>query len=341
MVDKFISKNDSLIIKGIAILMMVIHHLFTFPDRTYRGGYLSICIVNNTPIEYYLGEIGKICVSIFLFIGGYGIYKIYKEDVKYQQIIKRIIKLYINYWVVFIIFVPLGILLEKVDIDLKELFLNFIAVSSSINNEWWFFIDYIVLVACYPLIVKIIDRCKKFKVLIYSFLIFCIGSIANIIFHRVNIKIFEFIFNIMNLQFMFICGIIICKYKIYDNIDKYLKKKWQYILIFSVSIIILFIFPIKTLIYSIVTPVIVFSLSKIIKRSNILIILGGNSNNIWLTHTFFCYYYFSKLTFAPKYSVLIIIWNVLLSLISSIFLSKFRDILIKILKSKKYIQISR
>lgn len=119
------------------------------------------------------------------------------------------------------------------------------------------------------------------------------------------------------------------------------KKKWQYILIFSVSIIILFIFPIKTLIYSIVTPVIVFSLSKIIKRSNILIILGGNSNNIWLTHTFFCYYYFSKLTFAPKYSVLIIIWNVLLSLISSIFLSKFRDILIKILKSKKYIQISR
>lgn len=97
MVDNFISKNNSLIIKGIAIIMMVIHHRFTFPDRTYSGGYTSIYIVNNIPIEYYLGQVGKVCVSMFLFIGEYGAYKIYKEDVNYQKIMSRVIKLYINY----------------------------------------------------------------------------------------------------------------------------------------------------------------------------------------------------------------------------------------------------
>ena len=333
--DQFITKNNSLSIKGIAIIMMIIHHLFAFPDRTYSGGYVSIYSINNIPVEYYLGEIGKICVSMFLFLGGYGTYKIYKEDINYQQVISRVIKLYINYWIVFITFVPLGVILGKINVNFKSLFLNFIAVSSSINNEWWFFIDYIVLVIFYPLLVKLICRYNKCKIILCSFLTFCIGSIANVILYRINITMFEFIFNIMNLQFMFISGIIICKYKIYDYINKYVKKRWQYTIMIIVSILILFMFPIKTLIYSIITPILIFSLIKIIKESKILIFLGKHSNNIWLTHTFFCYYYFKELTFMPRYSILIVIWTIVLSLISSIFLNKFKDILNKIFKSIK------
>lgn len=309
--------------------MMVIHHLFTFPDRTYSGGYTSIYIVNNVPIEYYLGESGKICVNIFLFIGGYATYKIYKEEINYQKIMRRVIKLYINYWIVFIVFVPLGVTLRKFDINIKNLFLNFIGISSSINNEWWFLIDYIVLIAFYPLIVEVVCRYNKYKVVLYSFLIFCIGAIANVISYGINITVFKFIFNIMTLQFMFVSGIIICKYKIYDYIDEHVNK-WHCIIIFIISVSIIFIFPVKTLIYSIITPILVFSLVKMIKKSKVLITLGIHSNNIWLTHTFFCYYYFSKLTFMPRYSILIVIWTILLSLISSMILNKIKKLLIQI-----------
>lgn len=322
MEDNFMNKDSTLIIKGIAIIMMVIHHLFAFPDRVYSGGYSSIYMMNNVPIEYYIGHIGKMCVSMFLFLGGYGTYKVYKEYADYKKIIKKITKLYINYWIIFIIFIPLGIFLGKITIDFKVLFLNFIALSSSINNEWWFFIDYIILIACYPLIIKSIRKNNKYKVVIYSFLVFCIGSISNIIFYKIDIIIFKFISNIMSLQFMFIMGIIVSKYGVYDYINTHIKKGYYDIIMIIMGIFISIIFPIRTLIYPIITPIIIFSLTRMIKQSKVLLYLGKNSNNIWLTHTFFCYYYFKELTFIPKYSILIVIWTLILNLIVSIILNK-------------------
>lgn len=138
----------------------------------------------------------------------------------------------------------------------------------------------------------------------------------------------------MALQFMFVSGIIVCKYKIYNYSDECVRK-WHCIIIFIISMSIILIFPVKTLIYSIITPILIFSLVKIINQSKILITLGIHSNNIWLTHTFFCYYYFNKLTLIPRYSVLIVIWTLLLSLISSMILNKIKNILIGIFKSIK------
>lgn len=33
-----ISREDTKILKGIAVLLMLMHHLWTFPDRIYGGG---------------------------------------------------------------------------------------------------------------------------------------------------------------------------------------------------------------------------------------------------------------------------------------------------------------
>lgn len=51
--------------------------------------------------------------------------------------------------------------------------------------------------------------------------------------------------------------------------------------------------------------------------SNIFIYLGTHSTNMWLTHSFFCYYYFQNELFSFKYSLLIFILLIILSLISS------------------------
>lgn len=46
-------------------------------------------------------------------------------------------------------------------------------------------------------------------------------------------------------------------------------------------------------------------------------LLGKHSTNMWLTHSFFCYYYFQGVTYYPKISILILTWLIILSLSSS------------------------
>ncbi|MBQ4651769.1 MAG: hypothetical protein IJB78_03520, partial [Oscillospiraceae bacterium] len=46
-------------------------------------------------------------------------------------------------------------------------------------------------------------------------------------------------------------------------------------------------------------------------------ILGEESTSMWLTHSFFCYYWCQKLVFAPKYSFLIFLWLLVLSFTSA------------------------
>ena len=64
-------KNETAIIKGVAILLMLIHHLFM---NTEGINYYSQDFFNH------LSSIGKICVSIFSFITGYGIYISYEKN---------------------------------------------------------------------------------------------------------------------------------------------------------------------------------------------------------------------------------------------------------------------
>lgn len=78
----YIIPQDSLYIYGIAILMMVWHHFFGFPERfggdlRYIGGNIEYTI------ELYLGYFGRLCIAMYAFISGYGMMgKIHAEEFK-------------------------------------------------------------------------------------------------------------------------------------------------------------------------------------------------------------------------------------------------------------------
>jgi hypothetical protein len=73
----------------------------------------------------------------------------------------------------------------------------------------------------------------------------------------------------------------------------------------------------------VLAPFFVFGFVGLLKCSPIRKVLGfllqlpgKYSTYIWLTHTFFGYYLFQKLTFFPKYSPLIFLWCMILSIAS-------------------------
>ena len=87
--------------KGIAILAMLFHHMYGAPPPEVEP---------YTGVLAWIGVLGKVCVAMFLFCSGYGLAAQYKpisikDDIKF--ILRRLTKFYLNYWVIFIIFVPI------------------------------------------------------------------------------------------------------------------------------------------------------------------------------------------------------------------------------------------
>lgn len=59
-----ISKTDTSVLKGIAILAMLVHHLYMRTDNSWLLGQMQ--------------EVGKVCVSLFILLSGYGLCVGYK-----------------------------------------------------------------------------------------------------------------------------------------------------------------------------------------------------------------------------------------------------------------------
>jgi len=66
--DYRISLEETLVLKGFAILAMVFHHLFL--DTSVYGEWLFLL----NPFIAGLAIVCKVCLPIFLFLSGYGFY---------------------------------------------------------------------------------------------------------------------------------------------------------------------------------------------------------------------------------------------------------------------------
>jgi hypothetical protein len=71
------SKDDTLKIKGFAIIAMILHHCFLSPER-YTGKVVSFVPFSEHFINYFALAL-KICVAIFTFLSAYGMTLSYKK----------------------------------------------------------------------------------------------------------------------------------------------------------------------------------------------------------------------------------------------------------------------
>ena len=95
--EKYFLKKDSLSIKGIAILMMIWHHCFL------AGRFESYDIIFFPLAESQVVNMAafcKICVSLFAFVSGYGLYLSFTKNLNQggDWIKNRLIRLLSGYW---------------------------------------------------------------------------------------------------------------------------------------------------------------------------------------------------------------------------------------------------
>lgn len=161
---KALTLKDTNVLKGIAILLLILHHCL------YTGeGYDDIVLFGH-PLFQNIGEFSKLCVALFVFLSGYGLTAKTQKDGGIDCIWKfyrhRYMKLMLNYWVIYLIFVPIGILffhrtfpvvygenwLFKAIVDFLGLYKAIIGDFHGYNATWWFFGVIIILYLIYPLL---------------------------------------------------------------------------------------------------------------------------------------------------------------------------------------------
>lgn len=363
------SVNNAKTMKGIAIVLMLMHHLWAFPDRLCGGNLKYVLNIFGDSSISYLGMFGKICVSLFFFLSGYGLYISSKK--KKIDILSKIKKLFITYWKVFIIFVPIGFLFFSNQIEYcksewvyskyskfswEKILCDFFGVTSNLNNEWWFLRSYVFALLTYPLLTKYFKNKSTlinfFSIMIFSILstdlLPAIGKIEELGSLNKNYIYYNLFCQAAPFIACFWTGILFAKddlfTKLKNTIDNNIKLNIFSDLIILLGIIFLRQIGIKSNLDIFYVPVFIIICLDLVNRIKILekvfYELGKESTNMWLIHSFYCYYFyaFAKIVVWPKWAVLCLIVLIILSYLSSKLLNYFWKNVTKIVnKLKKFI----
>lgn len=327
-----LSKEEIKITKGVAILFMLLLHLFCV--KSYEGLYTPLIFIGDVPLVYYLALFGDCCVAIYCFCSGYGLMISYEKNrAEYlRKNLIRIFRLYINFWIILLIFVViLGFITGRSNEypgSIKTFLLTFTAISPAYNGAWWFLTTYIILVLISPFINTIIKKCNVYGILTISFIFYILAYIQRIkgLIVLEN-EILNWIIRQLELfgtsQFPFVIGGIFAYKGIYSKIYN-ISERIKYKNILVISIILLMIIAhgfVESLFVAVFTGIVFICVFNIIDKpiwfNNLLDYLSNHSTNMWLIHMFFYMIYFKKLVFAPKYSFLIFPWLIILCLASS------------------------
>ncbi len=322
------TREDTQAMKGIAIILMFVHHLFCFPERLAEGvSYTPMFWVGPVTAEVYLGNFGRICPFMFAFLGGLGTYigcSRFQGKELDSRIWKRIKGLYISFWQVFAIFIPLCLLLkvDGITSDLNSLILNISGVNPFFNGEWWFFTPYVLLMAAFPPLLAVSRKMTSFCSELMAIFVVYVGiavmfpAMAGYAWADALMKspMFQLFLKMLRLLPTFWLGCLFAKHDILGQVKDvcsgsllaalagamgalmilYMRNRLaeKYDFLFAVLLIL-----VMTLIFS-------NRIGRWIQKG--LVMIGKESTVCWLVHSFYCYHLCQKFVFAPKYSLLIL-----------------------------------
>ena len=287
--ETVLTKDYSNMMKGVAVLLMIIHHAWGFPCRIPELHILHV--------EEQIGIASKICVSIFMFLSGYGLYYTFNRNSSIH-LEKRLKAIYERFWKVFFVFVPLGFLFFDRTFHLQEFLLNLFCVDYSYNREWWFMGTYIELLLVLPLVLRL-DTKKYFlvAVLLVAIVLRFLSGFFELNSGVANSHVHQFFYYFP----VFYLGLFFSKYSCFERFQRITCNSLIGCVVCVIMTAIAYVIRSKwdiTEMTILMTPLFIYLFVvffRLIGNVNkVFLFFGKHSMNMWLIHSFFCYYYFQK-----------------------------------------------
>lgn len=335
------NKDKTAIIKGVAIIFMIILHCSIPGNWDYTFNEFT----NNYFIRF-MGTL-QICVGIYTFMVGYGYAFAKDKNLKYS--INHIKKLLIPFWIIIFIF--------TLPVCFKELYwskfiLNLFGINSEYNWFSWFVTFYIFAMLIMPYLSKRLDKSpKKWIIITFTF---------YYIFKVVSIKLFpeytkndwtQRLFDCIQQLPIVVTGYIFARHKIFSKI-KITHNNFNILGSFITIIVILLIrvyfshilgFSLD-FIYSTIIILCILIIANMMSSQNcilnILKLLGKTSVYMWFFHALF----FTKITRniyqgflnVSDSFIIVTIWTIILTFFCSWIIMKIANLIeFQIMKIEK------
>jgi hypothetical protein len=312
-----INKEQSLRLKGVGILLMIVFHLFYFNGSLY------------TP-HFYIDKIGMysgICVAFFVFLSGYGLAE--KDFITFKNVRQSILHLYQKMWFIGLFFIPFLLLFSDYTtvFSIKNVFKSALGVGS-INPMWWYCFCYIFILFTYFIYTKL--RIKLFYIdliILLLFLIFAVSRLYKLV--PMHIGVLFYVDNYFRLLPFLLLGKLFSKYKLFSKLKTlYNQNLVVHLIIINLIIIVQFFLSTITnqlyyalyLLWSFVTlPLFILSCLRIIDNKYLkstFNLLGRYSLDIWLIHGFFILYTIQYVYYLKLWPIILVIFVMVNLLIS-------------------------
>ena len=344
-----LTKQDNQMAKGIAILGMLMLHLFCRLGEELP--YHPIIWVGDMPLIYYLGLFGDICVPIYCFCSGYAqiLLKEREKDLFLKKSISRLGKFLVNYWIILCVFSVLGLIFDSsraIPGSVCRFLGNFFLVKLTYNGAWWFILTYIILILIAPACIILVKRLNSVVVFLVSGIIYFISYIFRfvIVLEFSNALLTGTWTQLVLLgysQFAFVVGMIFYKEKLITKLRRWIASKRNGSFLCIIVPVILFGLHCieRSLIIAPITGLVTMLCFHLFPKPRWMCsffnYVGFHSTNIWLVHMFFYLVLFKGFAFRATYPILIYALLFAVSLVTSYVVNILNAEFWKIVPTKK------
>lgn len=343
------TKKHTEIAKGIAILLMVYHHLFVIPERI-GGNYVSLLRFGSFDLENKIAVFAKLCVAIFLFLSGIGLYCSLEKETSllamYRKTLKKLLRFMINYWIIALLALPVGLATGFFQLDARTIF-GLLTGNYAEINEWWFVCLYVLILLVAPLIVSVFQKNRLSRKVLAAVLLAAVFAAVWLFdrYGRLNPAltfIADYLHYLLSVfgVLAFVAGVFCARFDLYRFFLLYSRRATVLfnLLILAASVALRMILikdPNSMRLDFIIAPLFVFSSAALLypmkRLSAVPCFFSVHSTNIWLTHTLWAYYFATDIVVLPRYSTLIYLWLLALTLLTSIVINAIYHVVMKAL----------
>lgn len=331
---KGFGKQDTLLMKGLAILLMLFYHLFESKDLIDRMGVNYDPLSENTLL--LLSGYGNICVAIFALLSAYGITKGLMSEEQcpgtikdfYQKALRRCLKLVGNFVVMY-----LSVnLLWFSKFDYAKLYgkgwqggmfalfdmlgLAQILDTPTLNMTWWYMEIALFIIFAVPILYLVTKRMGKYTLAAAFLLLFTFNM---------NMDIYRYFLVI-------VLGVAAAEENWFEKACMWKMKKYRKLfigtLLFIASILFRQNYMVHTYFLWLVDgPIALFLcwygtelFGSIKGLSGMLVFLGKHSMNIFFVHTFFYLSIYQPQIYVFRYAAVIYIVLLVICVVYSVML---------------------